>query len=316
MKRNKLIGLLSLCLLAATFASCEDWNETEAVKQKVERPEDQNPELWAEYTAALRDYKQSEHFIVYARLFNSPQPGTSEKDFMRCLPDSLDIVSLTNADNFSEYDREDLTVLKEKGTRAVYFVDYASRSAEFTDLTALGAYLDKVVARTRELGLDGLSFSGIPVFGSYTDQAAQKAVASLFIEKFAAVAGPGKELLLLFEGDPQFLTPADRSKVDYFVLDTKETDNATDLKLQVLRALSAGAVPCNKLLLGAMTEYEFTDEDKGAADAISALTIRIPEIGPQPLAGLCIYSVNADYFGAEFIYPLTRQAIQTLNPSK
>ena len=72
MKRNKLIGLLSLCLLAATFASCEDWNETEAVKQKVERPEDQNPELWAEYTAALRDYKQSEHFIVYARLFNSP----------------------------------------------------------------------------------------------------------------------------------------------------------------------------------------------------------------------------------------------------
>ena len=97
MKRNKLIGLLSLCLLAATFASCEDWNETEAVKQKVERPEDQNPELWAEYTAALRDYKQSEHFIVYARLFNSPQPGTSEKDFMRCLPDSLDIVSLTNA---------------------------------------------------------------------------------------------------------------------------------------------------------------------------------------------------------------------------
>ena len=225
-------------------------------------------------------------------------------------------MSLTNADNFSEYDREDLTVLKEKGTRAVYFVDYASRSAEFTDLTALGAYLDKVVARTRELGLDGLSFSGIPVFGSYTDQAAQKAVASLFIEKFAAVAGPGKELLLLFEGDPQFLTPADRSKVDYFVLDTKETDNATDLKLQVLRALSAGAVPCNKLLLGAMTEYEFTDEDKGAADAISALTIRIPEIGPQPLAGLCIYRVNADYFGAEFIYPLTRQAIQTLNPSK
>ena len=30
-------------------------------------------------------------------------------------------------------------------------------------MTALGAYLDKVVARTRELNLDGLSFSGIPV---------------------------------------------------------------------------------------------------------------------------------------------------------
>ena len=133
MKRNKLIGLLSLCLLAATFASCEDWNETEAVKQKVERPEDQNPELWAEYTAALRDYKQSEHFIVYARLFNSPQPGTSEKDFMRCLPDSLDIVSLTNADNFSKYDAEDMPAMREKGTKVLYQVDYAGRSGELTD---------------------------------------------------------------------------------------------------------------------------------------------------------------------------------------
>ena len=227
-----------------------------------------------------------------------------------------DVVSLTNADNFSEFDKEDLAVLKEKGTRAVYFVDYASRSAEFADLTALGTYLDKVVARTRELGLDGLSFSGIPVFGSDTEQAAQKAVAALFMEKFAAVAGPGKELLLLFEGAPQFLAAADRAKVDYFVLDTKETDNATDLKLQVLRALNAGNVPSDRLLLGAMTEYEFTDEDKGTSDAVAALTMRIPEIGGQPLAGLCVYNVNADYFGADFIYPLTRTAIQTLNPSK
>ena len=256
---------------------------------------------------------------TYARFRQFRQRRTrrhERKDCLRSLPDSLDVVSLTNADNFSEFDREDLAVLKEKGIRAVYFVDYASRSTEFADMTALGAYLDKVVARTRELNLDGLSFSGIPVFGSDTEQAAQKAVAALFIEKFAAVAGPGKELLLLFEGDPQFLAAADRDKVDYFVLDTKETDNATDLKLQVLRALNAGNVPSDRLLLGAMTEYEFTDEDKGTSDAVTALTMRIPEIGGQPLAGLCVYNVNVDYFGADFIYPLTRTAIQTLNPSK
>ena len=166
MKRNKLIGLLSLCLLAATFASCEDWNETEAVKQKVERPEDQNPELWAEYTAALRDYKQSEHFIVYARLFNSPQPGTSEKDFMRCLPDSLDIVSLTNADNFSKYDAEDMPAMREKGTKVLYQVDYAGRSGELTDETKLGAYLDKVIAAVEKNGLDGYSFTGCLLYTS------------------------------------------------------------------------------------------------------------------------------------------------------
>ena len=108
------------------FASCNDWTETESVTQTTQRPDEQDPELWAQYTAALREYKQSEHTLVIASFANGAPVATSEKDCLRSLPDSLDVVSLTNADNFSEYDREDLTVLKEKGTRAVYFVDYAS----------------------------------------------------------------------------------------------------------------------------------------------------------------------------------------------
>ena len=294
MKRMNRLSLWGTVFLMSLFSgSCNDWTEIESVNQKTQRPNEQDSELWAQYTAALREYKQSEHTLVFASFANGAPVATSEKDCLRSLPDSLDLVSLTNADDFSAYDEEDLAVLHEKGTR-----------------------VDKVIARVRELCLDGLSFSGIPIYGAEADQAAQKAVADLFIEKFTAVAGPGKDWVLLFEGDPQFIAAADRTKINYFVLDTKETDNATDLKLQILRALGAGAVPCDKLLLGAMTEYEFTDEDKGTSDAISALTLRIPEIGPQPLAGLCIYGVNQDYFGAEIIYSLTRHTIQTLNPSK
>ena len=223
MKRNKLIGLLSLCLLAATFASCEDWNETEAVKQKVERPEDQNPELWAEYTAALRDYKQSEHFIVYARLFNSPQPGTSEKDFMRCLPDSLDIVSLTNADNFSKYDAEDMPAMREKGTKVLY-------------------------------------------------------------------------------------------QVDYVVLDTKATENVTDLKMQVLNATGYAGVPATKLLLAAAAGAPLYDENVEEHAAITEMAERVVSLGP--LAGLGTYDIYNDYYDLDMNYKLVRNAIQTLNPSK
>jgi hypothetical protein len=296
------------------ITSCDKWTETEPVEQKPARPVEQDPALWAGYTAALREYKKSDHTVVFAGFDNGTTNATSEKDFLRSLPDSLDIVSLTNADNFSKYDAEDMAVMREKGTKVVYLVDYASRSAEFADLAALGAYLDKVVARVAELGLDGLSFSGVPVYGSDAEQTAQKAVAALFIEKFAAVAGPGKDLVLLFEGDPQFLTPADRAKIDWFVLDTKFTNDATNLKMQVLRALGASAVPREKLLLGTMTEFEFIDERKAGSNAIPALTLRVPELGP--LAGLCIYNVNQDYFGSEMIYSLTRGSIQTLNPSK
>ena len=141
-----MIRFLAFCAAVATFAACNDWTEMETVDSKVEKPWEQDPALWAEYTAALRAYKQSEHFIVYARLHNSPEKASSEQDFMRCLPDSLDIVTLTNADNFSKFDAEDMDVMREKGTKVLYQVDYAARAEEFADMQALDAYLDRVVA--------------------------------------------------------------------------------------------------------------------------------------------------------------------------
>lgn len=307
----KKIGIYLSFAVLTLLAGCSDWTQMEPVDQEPVRPSEQNPELWAEYTAALRAYKAGAHTLVVASFENGSTNPTSEKDCLRSLPDSLDAVSLTNADHFSAYDAEDLAVLKEKGTRVLYFVDYATRSGEWPDLAALTAYLDGVVARVRELGLDGFSFSGLPSYGDETAQAAQQAVAALFLEKFGAVAGPGKSLTLFFEGDPQFLTAEQRAQI---VLDTKTTDNASDLKLQVLRALEMENVTAERLLLGAMTEYEFLDEDKTASDAISALALRIPELGP--LGGMCIYDANTDYFGSEIIYASTRAAIQLLNPAK
>lgn len=304
-----------LALLAGLlFASCSDWTEVEGVDHKIQRPSEQDPVLWEQYLASLNEYKKSEHTMVFASFNNGSQTATSEKDCLRSLPDSLDVVLLTRGDAFSEYDEQDLPVIKEKGIRAVYCIDYAARASEFADLAALGSYVDRVIARVGELGLDGFSFSGIPVYGSDAEQAAQKEVAALLVEKLSAVAGPGKELLLFFEGDPQFLAAADRAKIDYFILDTYFTDNATQLKLQVSRALNTLAIPAEKLLLGAQTEFEFIDEDKKNYNAIPALMMRVTELGP--LGGMCIYGANLDYFGAEMIYPLTRNAIQLLNPSK
>ena len=48
---------------AALLASCSDWTETEALDSTVKKPWEQDPALWAEYTATLRAYKQSEHFM-------------------------------------------------------------------------------------------------------------------------------------------------------------------------------------------------------------------------------------------------------------
>ncbi|MEG2240752.1 MAG: glycoside hydrolase family 18, partial [Alistipes sp.] len=201
MKENKIIcfsGWSMLLVLLCTLFSCSEWTQTETIDRNVSKPWEQDPVLWAQYTAALRAYKQSEHFMVYARMHNAPKVASSEKDFMRCLPDSLDIVTLTNADHLSQYDVADLAVMREKGTRVLYQVDYAARSVEFADVAALGTYLDQVVAAVATNGLDGYSFTGTPRM----EDAATAAVAALLVQKLSA----DEHLLLVFEGDPLFVT--------------------------------------------------------------------------------------------------------------
>ena len=57
MKRINRISLWGTVLLMGLFfASCNDWTETESVTQTTQRPDEQDPELWAQYTAALREY--------------------------------------------------------------------------------------------------------------------------------------------------------------------------------------------------------------------------------------------------------------------
>lgn len=284
-------------------ASCSDWTETEAIENTVYKPWEQDPALWADYTAALRAYKQSEHYLSYARLHNSPAQAASEQDFMRCLPDSLDIVTLTNADNFSAYDAEDMAVMREKGTKVLYQVDYAARKAEFSGEAALKAYLDGVIASVAANGLDGYSFT--------TDPLDAAATASI-VATLSAAKTDGQ--LLVFEGNPLSVAAADRDKLDYVVLDTEKTENTTEVHLQVLNATGYAGIPANRLLLAAEIDAPLQDADRTEYAAVSLMARCVVEYGP--LAGFAAYNIAGDYYHADRNYSTIREAIQTLNPSK
>ena len=284
-------------------ASCSDWTETEAIENTVYKPWEQDPALWADYTAALRAYKQSEHYLSYARLHNSPAQAASEQDFMRCLPDSLDIVTLTNADNFSAYDAEDMAVMREKGTKVLYQVDYAGRKAEFADAAALVSYLDGVIASVAANGLDGYSFTADPL-----DAAATASI----VATLSAAKTDGQ--LLVFEGNPLSVAAADRDKLDYVVLDTEKAENTTDVRLQVLNATDYAGIAADRLLLAAEIDAPLQDADRTEYAAVELMARCVVEFGP--LAGFAAYNIAGDYYHADRNYSTIREAIQTLNPSK
>lgn len=295
--------ILPIAALLLTAVSCSDWTEMETVDNTVSKPWEQDPALWSDYTAALRAYKQSEHYLSYARLYNSPAQATSEQDFMRCLPDSLDIVTLTNADNFSAYDAEDMAVMREKGTRVLYQVDYAGRKAEFADAAALKTYLDGVIAAVAAHGLDGYSFTTDPLDAAAT---------ATIVATLSAAKTDGQ--LLVFEGNPLSVAAADRAKLDYVVLDTEKAENTTDVRLQVLNATGYAGIPANRLLLAAEIDAPLQDADRTEYAAVELMARCVVEYGP--LAGFAAYNIAGDYYHADRNYSTIREAIQTLNPSK
>ena len=303
MKQTSIYRLILPVVVLLLGVSCSDWTETENIESTVRKPWEQDPALWADYTAALRSYKASEHYLSYARLHNSPSPASSEQDFMRCLPDSLDIVTLTNADNFSAYDAEDMATMREKGTKVLYQVDYAARKAEFSGEAALKAYLDGVIAAVAANGMDGYSFT--------TDPLDAAATATLVATLSAARSD---DQLLVFEGNPLSVAEADRAKLDYVVLDTEKAENTTEVRLQVLNATGYAGIPAGKLLLAAEIDAPLQDADRTEYAAVEAMARCVVEYGP--LAGFAAYNIAGDYYHAEMNYSTIRQAIQTLNPSK
>ena len=308
-KYIKYFAIVFLTLLCGIFSGCSDWTDVEPVDMETVRPDQQDPVLWAKYMAALKAYKSSGHLIAYTSFDNGVKDAIGESGFLRSLPDSLDVVSLNNGDNISAYDLEDIKVLQEKSTKVIYLIDYAGRAEELSDLAKLDSYIEDVMSRVAEMNLDGFSFTGTPILGDVD----QEAAALLLIEKLSTVAGSGKDKLLVFEGDPLFIPSSQMEKINYCVLNTQETENVTDLKMQLMDAIDNAMTPRSKLLLSATIGNEILDADKVPSSAIDAMSHYVLEMGP--LAGLGIYNISIDYFTELGTYYQSRTAIQLMNPS-
>ena len=310
---NRLLRSGLLLMLFVLPVACSDWNDPEPVDLGINSAKDQNPELWARYMQVLHTYKQSKHYIAYARFDNSTESPVNEGDYLRSLPDSLDIVTLGNPGQISDFDREDIPLLQEKSTRVLYLVDYAAQAATLADVAALGTWLDQVIAEAAELKLDGFAFNGIPLYsGTDAELKAHKEKSRLIVSKLSTAVGEDK--LLVFEGNPAFVDDADLGNLNYIVLNTADLTNVTDLKLQVAGVLANSILPKGNLLLAARIGEQITDEASVKQDAVTLMTDRVVSLGP--LGGLGIYAIGKDYYSSKMNYEITRTAIQLMNPSK
>lgn len=269
---------LMLCTAALFAAACDDWTEAERVDTDITRPDTKDPAAWNAYTALVRTYKQSDHTLVYASLLNAPDASLSERDFLRSLPDSVDIVSLQRMP--SAADLEDLPRMHELGTRVL-----VGLHAE--DDPALAAQL---IARH---GFDGAALIADRPFDDV-----QTTLRTL-----------GEQRLLVYEGDPSILDAAALAAFDLVVLPTAQLLYLSDMDMLYDDALHAG-VPASKLLLSATPGAVLRDYRNAKQDAMtycSQLTTS------RSLAGIALYDISRDYYDPSLNYPRTRALIARLN---
>lgn len=303
----KKITVIQSFMIAAVaiLVSCSEWTDTESIPVESIHPWESEPELWEEYKATLKDYKSRQHNLIYARFENSPENPVSEKGSLRSLPDSLDIVSLTNAKNFSKSDAEDMAWMKSIGTKVLYQIDFAANPDILTDGQRLESVLSRAAATVLDNGLDGFSFTGLPKNDGGLTAAASETVVGRLSE------AAGTDGLVVFEGDPVFIADEDLGKIDLFVLASETAENSFELRNMVQDARDAG-IPDGKLILAADFNGIFYDDENVEADVLVSLADYTVSLGP--LAGMALYNIESDYYSLEGNWLTVRSLISRLNP--
>lgn len=290
----KLNILTILAGAAALFlAACD--TDMESIDRKTFGPEAQNTELYARYLQALKDYKATEHYVVYARLDNAPAVSTSPKDFMKALPDSLDYIALKNP--LSKFDSEDLPRVRRKGTKVLAWADCS-------DAASADEAVNKAFSQIDTYDLDGLvvAFYGTPDAAAVASEAA-------ITTKLAALGGK----TLIFEGNAAFVSAERRADYDYYILDASQMNNVLTLREEVDYTIQRLGIPAAKLLVATTPAQTIDDNQLKEQPALSEIAKCVMAYGP--LAGLAVFDISSDYYSPNINYPQTKAAISMLNPS-
>ena len=321
--KNLIFSFLTVVTLTigagCLWTSCDDWTETEQVDYGVTTPDGQNPELYARYTQAVRNYKSRKHYAVCVR-FDNGHSGDGEKDFLRSMPDSIDAVILENAATLNSADLEDIPVLQTNFATKVLFsfnltsIKENAESSGQEIKTLLAPALEQMVSAITDNGLDGASISYTGDIGLGNNAAVNASITEmrqLLLDKITPLAKNGK--IFFLESNPLFIPEANQDVFTRYVLNTTSSKNASQLRLLINEAIYYAGIPSDKLLITGDPELTTTDNNDGLVSQVPFFAIQVIDCGP--IGGLMIQNVAADYSHANITYKETRGAIQTLNPS-
>ena len=323
----KIFKNISIMASAAVMllCGCSEWTQPENLNFRPLTPEEKDPAAYAEYLAAMREYKASEHNVMILTMEGTSEYPSSQNQHIMAMPDSADYVCVKIEDKLHEVIAAEIpAVLEKKGTKTLVSVDHAVINAAWTALEdervdkgeapgtqeELAAFFteqtEKLVARCNEYGFGGLmvSFQGTKAGAAGVAQAA-------FIEVIKKFHQENPEKELIFRGgarniiDQEFL-----NEFKYIIVIAGE-----ERKLSLLPGRSLGSTAPKDRVIMELTVPSADEPEQVGMSPVEAATwlwteIENPSFTPR---GLCVENAHDDYFCKDMAFKNIRAAITVLN---
>ena len=323
----KIFKNISIMASAAVMllCGCSEWTQPENLNFRPLTPEEKDPAAYAEYLAAIREYKASEHNVMILTMEGTSEYPSSQNQHIMAMPDSADYVCVKIEDKLHEVIAAEIpAVLEKKGTKTLVSVDHAVINAAWTALEdervdkgeapgtqeELAAFFteqaEKLVARCNEYGFGGLmvSFQGTKAGAAGVAQAAFMDVIKKFHQE-----NPEKELI--FRGgarniiDQEFL-----NEFKYIIVIAGE-----ERKLSLLPGRSLGSTAPKDRVIMELTVPSADEPEQVGMSPVEAAAwlwteIENPSFTPR---GLCVENAHDDYFCKDMAFKNIRAAITVLN---
>lgn len=334
MKKGINIAAFLLASATLTLTSCSDWTDVDNLKVEYGNVEQENPELYAQYLASLRDYRTTDHTEVYAWFDNSVKVPTSRAHYLRDIPDSIDVVGLLHPDLLTQSELDQIAELKEqKGMKVIYTIDFDRMKSDYTNVIApatpersFRSYLTDSLSYALSL-LKKYPYDGVCI--GYTGQSTvlmDEAQKKEYMENENCFIGILKDwcsrnegVELTFLGSPEnLLDRSILSECSRILLDGRTATAQNELSTLLTQSYMTeyadryGMVVAGTPLTGTNRYSTFSDGTP-ATSAVAAWA-NMPHQGMR-IRAVGVYDFSGDYFNADNTYKNMRNMISTLNPS-
>jgi hypothetical protein len=331
--RNTLI--FNILLAGLMTASCSEWTTPESLEFEKNSIQQTDPELYRRYCEAVKEYKGSDHKVMYVTFENVRMAGNGSHK-ITMLPDSVDYVQLHDLTLAEDILKEMDSMRENLGTGFVARFSYNECLSEYEALKAaepeLPAFEEflreefaEVAAKVAEYGLDGFTFAytcGNPYEMTSAGRNAIEQEQELVFPMVAEWLDANSDKAFFFEGHPHYiLVDGVVDAADYVILPTRSERSTGDLAYNALQAVNSGNISKDIRFIFAVETPSFVEEEYLVGQFVLGEQIPLAadwmtEDASFDKSGLAVWNVQRDYFGTKKIYSNVRRAIKTMNPNE